>query len=127
MANMISHRLFSQTLNQAELEIHNLDETIESINGLKPNCDKLDYILAASSGALCGIIDIFLVGKPGESLLEILLINGLLIEQLILQNCVDGKIKERTLCLQQSDFLKTSLKFLMTSVELETRQVLFSI
>lgn len=54
-------------LNQAELEIHNLDETIESINGLKPNCDKLDYILAASSGALCGIIDIFLVGKPGES------------------------------------------------------------
>jgi hypothetical protein len=54
-------------LNQAELEIHNLDETIESIQSLKPNCDKLDYILAASSGALCGIIDIFLVGKPGES------------------------------------------------------------
>lgn len=54
-------------LYQAELEIHNLDETIESIHGLKPNCDKLDYILAASSGALCGIIDIFLVGKPGES------------------------------------------------------------
>lgn len=54
-------------LNQAEFEIHNLDETIESIQCLKPNCDKLDYILAASSGALCGIIDIFLVGKPGES------------------------------------------------------------
>ncbi|GGA91785.1 hypothetical protein [Ornithinibacillus halotolerans] len=54
-------------LNQAELEIDNLDETIESIQCLKPNCDKLDYILAASSGALCGIIDIFLVGKPGES------------------------------------------------------------
>ncbi|ADU29413.1 hypothetical protein [Evansella cellulosilytica] len=54
-------------LSQAELEIHNLDETIESIQCLKPNCDKLDYILAASSGALCGIIDIFLVGKPGES------------------------------------------------------------
>lgn len=54
-------------LNQAELEIHNLDETIESIQCLKPNCYKLDYILAASSGALCGIIDIFLVGKPGES------------------------------------------------------------
>lgn len=27
----------------------------------------LDYILSASSGALCGIIDVFLVGKPGES------------------------------------------------------------
>nr|WP_202409824.1 hypothetical protein [Halobacillus litoralis] len=54
-------------LNQAELEIHNLNETIESIECLKPNCDKLDYILAASSGALCGIIDIFLVGQPVES------------------------------------------------------------
>ncbi|OMD33309.1 hypothetical protein BSK66_10075 [Paenibacillus odorifer] len=54
-------------LNKAELEIHNIDETIESIQNLKPNCDKLDYILAASSGALCGIIDIFLVGKPGKS------------------------------------------------------------
>lgn len=51
----------------AESEIQSLDETIESIKGLKPECDKLDYALAASSGALCGIIDIFLVGKPGES------------------------------------------------------------
>lgn len=51
----------------AEGEIQSLDETIESIKGLKPECDKLDYALAASSGALCGIIDIFLVGKPGES------------------------------------------------------------
>jgi len=34
---------------------------------LRAECDKLDYILAASSGALCGVIDIFLVGKPGES------------------------------------------------------------
>ena len=51
----------------SENEILSLDETIESIKGLKPECDKLDYALAASSGALCGIIDIFLVGKPGES------------------------------------------------------------
>lgn len=51
----------------AENEIQSLEETIESIKGLKPECDKLDYALAASSGALCGIIDIFLVGKPGES------------------------------------------------------------
>lgn len=44
-----------------------MNETVDSIKVLKPNCDKMDYILAASSGALCGIIDIFLVGKPGES------------------------------------------------------------
>lgn len=52
---------------QAENELTLLNETIGSIKNLKPNCDKLDYILATSSGALCGIIDIFLVGKPGES------------------------------------------------------------
>lgn len=54
-------------LSQAELEIRNIDETIESVKSLKPNCDAIDYALAASSGALCGIIDVFLVGKPGES------------------------------------------------------------
>lgn len=51
----------------AEAEIRSLEETIKSIESLRPNCDKLDYALAASSGALCGLIDIFLVGKPGES------------------------------------------------------------
>lgn len=54
-------------LSQAELELESIDETIESIDALRPDCDKLDYILAASSGAICGIIDVFLVGKPGES------------------------------------------------------------
>ncbi len=44
-----------------------LEESIDTIKALKPDCDKYDYILSASSGALCGIIDIFLVGKPGES------------------------------------------------------------
>lgn len=52
---------------QAEAEPVVLNETVESIKELKPQCDKLDYILAASSGTLCGVIDIFLVGKPGES------------------------------------------------------------
>ena len=52
---------------KAETELVVLSETVDSIKGLKPDCDKLDYILATSSGALCGIIDIFLVGKPGES------------------------------------------------------------
>lgn len=54
-------------INQAEMEIQNIDETIESIKLLKSDCDTLDYALAASSGALCGIVDIFLVGAPGES------------------------------------------------------------
>lgn len=57
----------TSALNQAELELQSIDETIESIKVLRPECDKFDYILAASSGALCGLIDIFLVGKPGES------------------------------------------------------------
>jgi hypothetical protein len=56
-------------ISQAELELVKLNESIESIKNIKPNCDKVDYTLAASSGALCGIIDIFLVGKPGESIL----------------------------------------------------------
>ena len=54
-------------LDQADSELQSITETIDSIKGLKPDCDKLDYFLAASSGAICGIIDIFLVGKPVES------------------------------------------------------------
>ncbi len=52
---------------RASAELTKLHETVDSVRNLKPQCDKTDYILAASSGALCGIIDIFLVGKPGES------------------------------------------------------------
>ncbi len=61
----------SSAMEKAELELSAIEEEIsESENTLKaltPQCDKLDYILAASSGVLCGILDIFLVGKPGES------------------------------------------------------------
>lgn len=57
----------ADALTKAESELVVLNETVESINDLKAECDKIDYILAASSGALCSIIDIFLVGKPGES------------------------------------------------------------
>lgn len=57
----------SSALEQADLEIQTLNETVGLVKNLKPECDKLDYILAASSGALCGIIDVFLVGKPSES------------------------------------------------------------
>ena len=51
----------------ADDELTRLDETIRSIDSLKPACDKLDYALASSAGAICGLLDIFLIGKPGES------------------------------------------------------------
>lgn len=54
-------------MEHAELELYTLEETINSIHELKPTCGKLDYALAAGSGAICGVIDIFLVGKTGES------------------------------------------------------------
>lgn len=65
----ISSSTISSALEQAALERQNLDETIETVKKLKPECDKLDYVLAACSGALCGLIDIFLVGNPEESVL----------------------------------------------------------
>lgn len=42
-------------------------ENQRSLDVLTPDCDMLDYSLAASSGLICSILDIFLVGKPGES------------------------------------------------------------
>ena len=44
-----------------------LDENENTLKKLTPECDKTDYLLAASCGTLCGLIDIFLIGKPGES------------------------------------------------------------
>ena len=32
-------------------------------------CDKYDYLLAVASGAIAGLVDIFLVGSPGDSVL----------------------------------------------------------
>lgn len=46
-----------------------LGENIKSLKKITPECDKTDYILAACSGAICGILDIFLIEKPGESLI----------------------------------------------------------
>lgn len=61
----------SDALSVAEQESiqlqHELSERESDLERLTPNCDKTDYILAAASGVLCGIMDIFLVGKPGES------------------------------------------------------------
>lgn len=57
----------SAAIIDANNELQAIEETIKSVESLKPDCDKIDYVLAASSGAICGIIDVFLVGKPGES------------------------------------------------------------
>lgn len=58
-------------VSKTEKELHAIEEKIheteESIKNLTPACDKTDYILAAACGALCGVIDVFYVGKPGES------------------------------------------------------------
>ena len=58
-------------LAKAEVELDCLNEQIreteKSIAMLTPECDKLDYALAASCGAISGIFDVFLVGKPKES------------------------------------------------------------
>lgn len=58
-------------LSSAEAELYKTEtgiaETEDTLKSLTPECDKVDYILSAASGALCGIMDIFLVGKPGES------------------------------------------------------------
>lgn len=61
----------STALSNAEIELQALEEQLtentESLKKLTPECDKTDYILAATCGAVCGVMDIFLVGKPGES------------------------------------------------------------
>ena len=54
-------------LEATETEIADIEETIDSVKKLKPDCDKLDYVLAACSGVLCGLMDVFLLGKPGNS------------------------------------------------------------
>lgn len=64
--NTISEALVDANDEQLNLE-EQLNETLETIKSLTLECDKYDYILSASSGALCGLMDVFLVGKPGES------------------------------------------------------------
>ena len=58
--------LYDAKEKRQELE-EEIKETTDTIDKLTPQCDKLDYALAMSVGALCGVMDIFLVGKPGES------------------------------------------------------------
>ena len=56
-----------KALVEAQDEILAINETISTVHTLRADCDKLDYALAVSSGVICGIIDIFLVGKPGNT------------------------------------------------------------
>ena len=68
--NLINFNSYiEEALNNAQYELIKIEETKESINEIKPNCDKLDYALAVSTGTICGIFDIFLLGKPGETLI----------------------------------------------------------
>ena len=61
----------TRALSEAELELNEIEESfeesLETLNSLTPRCDRIDYALAVASGALCGILDVFLVGKPRES------------------------------------------------------------
>ena len=46
-----------------------IKETLNSIKMVKHECDKLDYALAVGVGILCGMVDIFLVGAPKDTVL----------------------------------------------------------
>ena len=58
-------QFIAQALSESEVELVEMDESLHTLRGLMPQCDRLDYALAAASGALCEILDVFLVGKPG--------------------------------------------------------------
>ena len=57
----------ASALTHAKEEQLQIEENSDSLQVIRPDCDRTDYALAACCGALCGIIDIFLVGAPGES------------------------------------------------------------
>ena len=59
-------------LQEARAELLPIEETIAELEKkpiIESKCDNLDLMLAASSGVLCGLIDIIFVGAPGKSLL----------------------------------------------------------
>ncbi len=55
-------------LKEAYLAIENNDETRLLLQ--KDTCDKYDYLVAVGCGAIGGLIDIFLVGSPTDSVLQ---------------------------------------------------------
>ena len=60
--------------NVASKELYEINKNVmdneENIKKLTHECDKVDYTLATCSGAICGIIDIFLVANPEQSQLQ---------------------------------------------------------
>lgn len=90
---------------QAEAELQQISETEESIRALSPDCDKLDYILAASSGALCGMMDIYKQGTSKNT--SVVKIGVSAIERVIIwfatRTCPDAhpdNVKEAILALE---------------------------
>ena len=56
----LTFQLHYQMLNPRLQNIEEmLTESIDTVKTLTSDCDKTDYILAATSGAVCGVIDIF--------------------------------------------------------------------
>ena len=41
-----------------------------TVKETREECDKYDYIIAASCGVIAGLVDVFFVGAPGKSVLE---------------------------------------------------------
>lgn len=64
------HDALEEARSEKEAILYLLSENLNTLKKLTPECDKLDYTLAVCSGAICGILDIFLVGKPGKSAFE---------------------------------------------------------
>lgn len=81
-------------LEQAKLDIRLFDETIESVKTIKQNCDKLIMPWRQSWG-IVWYIDMFFVGKPGETPLGNTQINGLPIELRISLKKESGNLKEK--------------------------------
>ena len=65
-ASSIETALISAEDKASGLDEH-ISETLETLKKLTPDCDKLDYALSASCGILCGMMDIFFVGEPGDT------------------------------------------------------------
>lgn len=111
---------------QAEAELQQISETEESIRALSPDCDKLDYILAASSGALCGMMDIYKQGTSKNT--SVVKIGVSAIERVIIwfatRTCPDAhpdNVKEAILALEDK-FLIPNEQILVLSDNMNPRE-----
>ncbi len=68
-SSFIDNALLEAEIERAEIN-DKFQEFAERMSFVTPDCDKLDYALAACSGTLCGILDIFCVGlDPNASII----------------------------------------------------------